>query len=91
MANVEVKTANDSFLIVAIHRWATQSQILGELRGILRDHRIPVRQVDPRIFEALRLRKEQALSYPDASRAIFGSDDWAEKLRGWNNKLEAAR
>ena len=86
---IELKGCTDSFLTVAIDRWASRRDILKELRAVLRKYGVPARPVDPRILSALRLRREHALSFREAARRVFGDPKLADRLRYWDIKLGA--
>jgi hypothetical protein len=86
---IELKACSDLFLLLAVDRWSTQAEIIKEMRATLKRVGVPARAVDPRIFEALRLRREKALSFREAARRIFGNPKHADRLRYWDAKLGA--
>ena len=51
----------------------------------------PYREVDPRIFEAVRLLRREKLTYEQASIRVFGSGGQADSIRYWDNWYRQAR
>jgi hypothetical protein len=84
---IEIKGLTDSFLILVVDRWAARNAIVKELRAVLRKHGVPARPVDPRILSALQLRREQALSFREAARRVFGDANCESRLRYWDARL----
>jgi hypothetical protein len=88
---IELKACTDLFLLLAVDRWATRAEIIKEIRATLKRVGVPARTVDPRILSALQLRKEEALSFREAARRIFGDPRHADRIRYWDAKVGATQ
>jgi hypothetical protein len=82
---LSVRPNDPTILTALIDRTATRSRIVEDLQGELAKFGVPYRDVDQRIFEAVRLLKREGLSYSEASVRVFGYPDKAELIRYWQN------
>jgi hypothetical protein len=83
--SLSVKGDDRTILEAVIDRTKSQSRILGDLRKELGKCGVPYRDVDPRIFEAVRLHEHDGLTYEEASIRTFGNDGKASSIRYWHN------
>ena len=74
-------------------RTASRTRLDKDFRAAIRklDPPPPYREVDPRIFEAVRLLRREKLTYEQASIRVFGSGNQAENIRYWDNWYRQAR
>jgi hypothetical protein len=80
-----VKGDDRTILQAVIDRTKSQSRILKDLRKELAGFGVPYRDVDPRLFEAVRLHESDGLTYAEASIRVFGNDGMANSIRYWHN------
>jgi hypothetical protein len=74
-------------LFAKIDRTAPQTNIIGDLKRELPLFGVPYRSVDPRIFEAVLLKRtKRHLTYREVSEQVFGRPREAESIRYWLNK-----
>ena len=83
--SLSVTPDDPTILTAVIDRTATRSRIVEDLQAELAKFGVPYRDVDRRIFEAVRQREREGLSYTEASVRIFGNPDKAELIRYWHN------
>lgn len=68
-------------------RTASRNRLVNDFRKALPklDPPPPYREVDPRIFEAVRLLRQEKLTYEQVSVRVFGSGKQADSIRYWDN------
>ncbi len=91
--HISVSPDDPTICTVTIDRTVSQKRLVKDFRAAIRklDPPPPYREVDPRIFEAVRLLGQEKLTYEQASIRVFGSGNQAENIRYWDNWYRQAK
>lgn len=91
--HISVYPDDPTICTVTIDRTVSQKRLVKDFRAAIRklDPPPPYREVDPRIFEAGRLLRQEKLTYEQASIRVFGSGNQAENIRYWDNWYRQAK
>ncbi len=90
---VSVSKGDPLVCTAVFDRTASRKRLVSEFRKALAklDPPPPYREVDPRIFEAVRLLRREKLTYEQASIQVFGSSKQADSIRYWDNWYRQAK
>ena len=91
--HISVSPDDPTICTVTIDRTVSQKRLVKDFRAAIRklDPPPPYREVDPRIFEAVRLLRREKLTYEQVSVQVFGSGNQAENIRYWDNWYRQAK
>ena len=90
---ISVNPDDPTICTAVFDRTASRKRLVKDFRAAIRklDPLPPFREIDPRIFEAVRLLSREKLTYEQASIQVFGSGNQAENIRYWDNWYRQAR
>ena len=90
---ISVSPDDPTICTAVFDRTVSSKRLVIDFRAAIRklDPAPPYREVDPRIFEAVRLLRQEKLTYEQASVQVFGSGNQAENIRYWDNWYRQAK
>ena len=91
--HISVSPDDPTICTAVFDRTASRKRLVSDLRKALAklDPPPPYREVDPRIFESVRLLRLERPTYEQACIRVFGSGKQAESIRYWDNWYRQAK
>ncbi len=91
--HISVNPDDPTICTAVFDRTASRKVLVEDFSAAIRklDPPPPYREVDPRIFQAVRLLRQEKLTYEQASVQVFGSGNQAENIRYWDNWYRQVR
>jgi hypothetical protein len=83
---LSVSTGDVRILTALIDRTASGRRIIDDLRRALPEFAVPYRELERRIVEAIWVKSSESLTFEEASIRVFGTPDYARRIRYWRNK-----